>query len=597
MAKKQFDSLIETIRRAMLSETQRDVSFVEHSWWSQLLHYDGRGRRVSNADFRLRDHRGKKLIIAHYLVDLCRCVLMGILWLVYACFDAIRYFVSGKKGDAGRSREDRPASIWVNFLILITILIFSIVGLVFILSFGIRSVVLPPSKMHVNSSGVVSIEQPHLEEQHFFLLNAATGWYRTDIRISKGDKVYITAAGGMYNDVGEMYDKANDNDTLLYPRYSFSYGEKNTENVQYCIYGRKDSAEAQEARFGSLLYQVGKQHIAPQSYNTDSCSSVKQILFDSASRTKPFVFTSDSSGVLFFSFNDILLDPAIIEKICDTSKLDKLHDSGKPYSLRDKLLKLCPEDSLKKYCGKGKKDKKKSCGLKDTLYVLEKFLDPQIWFKDNIGEVLINVRVEKSICNSPLPCRKKAIVGLYRELDHFFCSLHNSPCRFGKNFCDCISRILSKDFCRYIRDIFNSSCIPWFLVGILAIFIIDVLISNSIRRRMRKKNKSKNLTKEEFNVLVMLYAAKIDGSVKGDELDVVLEKSHPTAFAEMKKMLRKMSDIEILSCIAEHASKYTATETDRQELFASVHDIFAADGRHSAMENHLMRVLKKILTK
>lgn len=571
MAKKQFDSLIETIRRAMLSETQRDVSFVEHSWWSQLLHYDGRGRRVSNADFRLRDHRGKKLIIAHYLVDLCRCVLMGILWLVYACFDAIRYFVSGKKGDAGRSREDRPASIWVNFLILITILIFSIVGLVFILSFGIRSVVLPPSKMHVNSSGVVSIEQPHLEEQHFFLLNAATGWYRTDIRISKGDKVYITAAGGMYNDVGEMYDKANDNDTLLYPRYSFSYGEMSTENVQYCIFGRKASAEAQEARFGSLLYQVGKQHIAPQSYNTDSRSSVKQILFDSASRTKPFVFTSDSSGVLFFAFNDILLDSVAICKIY----------KGGSCALRDDLLKLY-KDTVRK----------------DTLKVLlDSIKDSKIWFKDNIGEVLVNVRVEKSICNSPLPCRKKIIVWLYRELDHFFCSLHNSPCRFGKNFCDCISRILSKDFCLYIRDIFNSSCIPWFLVGILAIFIIDVLISNSIRRRMRKKNKSKNLTKEEFNVLVMLYAAKIDGSVKGDELEVVLEKSHPAAFAEMKKMLRKMSDIEILSCIAEHASKYTATETDRQELFASVHEIFAADGRHSAMENHLMRVLKKILTK
>lgn len=559
MAKKQFDSLIETIRRAMLSETQRDVSFVEHSWWSQLLHYDGRGRRVSNADFRLRDHRGKKLIIAHYLVDLFRCLLMGLLWCVYAVVDAIRHVVAGKKGNAGRSREDRPASIWVNFLILITILIFSIVGLVFILSFGIRSVVLPPSKMHVNSSGVISIEQPHLEEQHFFLLNAATGWYRTDIRISEGDKVYITAAGGMYNDVGEMSDKAKNNDTLLYPRYSFSYGEMSTENVQYCIYGRKDSVEAKEARFGSLLYQIGKQHIAPQSYNTDSRSSVKQILFDSVSRTKPFVFTSDSSGVLFFAFNDILLDSVAICKIY----------KGGSCALRDDLLKLY-KDTVRK----------------DTLKVLlDSIKDSKIWFKDNIGEVLINVRVEKSICNSPLPCRKKAIVGVYRELDHFFCSLYYPPCIFSKNFC------------LYIRDIFNSSCIPWILVALLFILLIDVLISNSIRRRMRKKNKSKNLTKEEFNVLVMLYATKIDGSVKGDELEVVLEKSHPVAFAEMKKMLRKMSDIEILSCIAEHASKYIATETDRQELFASVHEIFAADGRHSAMENHLMRVLKKILTK
>ena len=105
------------------------------------------------------------------------------------------------------------------------------------------------------------------------------------------------------------------------------------------------------------------------------------------------------------------------------------------------------------------------------------------------------------------------------------------------------------------------------------------------------------MTKKEFNVMVMLYAAKIDGSIRSEEIEVVLEKSHPEVLADVKKILRKMSDIEILDCIAEHASKYAATEADRQELFGHVHDIIAADGRSSAMESHLLRVLTKILSK
>ncbi len=105
------------------------------------------------------------------------------------------------------------------------------------------------------------------------------------------------------------------------------------------------------------------------------------------------------------------------------------------------------------------------------------------------------------------------------------------------------------------------------------------------------------MTKEEFNVMVMLYAAKIDGSIRSEELEVVMERGQPEVLADVKKMLRKMSDMEILDCIAGHASKYAATEAERQELFGRVHDIIAADGRYSAMESHLLRVLNKILSR
>ena len=99
----------------------------------------------------------------------------------------------------------------------------------------------------------------------------------------------------------------------------------------------------------------------------------------------------------------------------------------------------------------------------------------------------------------------------------------------------------------------------------------------------------------------MLYAAKIDGSVKGDELGVVLAVGNDInqAALDMTAALAE-DDSEVISIYyGQDVDEEKAAELEAalQELFASVHDIFAADGRHSAMENHLMRVLKKILTK
>lgn len=476
MARQKFDSLIETIRRTMLSETQRDVSFIEHSWWSQLLRYEGKGRRVSNGDLHFRKHKGKKLIIAHYFVDLFRIIIMGLLWVIYALVDLVRMAVVGRKQNESQSdgvdreswwkrmrrwwrdREKEPASIWVNFVTLAFFLVISIVFLVFILSFAIRSIVLPPSKMYVNNSGVVSIEQPHMEEHHFFLLNAATAWTQTDIRVSKGDKVYITASGGLYCDIGEMVEKAEANGALLYPRYSYAYGVRNSENIQYCIYGR-NTKDREDARFGSLLYQIRKQHLKPKDFNgNDGNSVVRQVDFDTEYGARPYYFKVQDTGVLFFSFNDILLDSATIGRII----------TDKPCNVYDDLLSSCKIDSAT-----SKEDSIKR--------ILNKCGDTKIWFEDNLGEVLINVRIEKSICNSSLPRYKKVAVWFYRHLDHFSHSCTALPC------CP-----FNKAFIPRLKEMFSSSRIPWILSFLILVFIVDVFVSNRIRKNSKDKTAETN---------------------------------------------------------------------------------------------------------
>ena len=59
------------------------------------------------------------------------------------------------------------------------------------------------------------------------------------------------------------------------------------------------------------------------------------------------------------------------------------------------------------------------------------------------------------------------------------------------------------------------------------------------------------LTKEEFNVLLMLYAASIDGNVRKEEVEEILEQTSPEAYKKVQKSFSKMSDIEVLELINE----------------------------------------------
>lgn len=102
-------------------------------------------------------------------------------------------------------------------------------------------------------------------------------------------------------------------------------------------------------------------------------------------------------------------------------------------------------------------------------------------------------------------------------------------------------------------------------------------------------------TKEEFKVLVMLYAANIDSNIHQDEVYEILQKTDAATYEKVRKMFNKMSDTEILSSIQDNKAQYLADATEKQQMLDDVHSIIAADDRHSAMENQLIRELKRVL--
>lgn len=430
-------SLISTIKQAILTETPSGVGIHERSLLSLLFEYNKQKKAFLKEDFRVHSYRGKSMVITRHIIHFFQTyVVLAFIWLCYAIYNLLHRLITGRK------RGMQPAS-GINTVIASFFIILFFVFLFNILAFLIREVVLSPNGARINEQGVITIEQPFLESQSFLLLNAATYWTPTDIAISKGDNVYITVSGSMYGDIGEMFDKADSNETLLYPRcYYGPHGKKDMGSARYCIYNEDD------AYFGSLLYQIGKPAIGPIAYNHDTFNVVHQLDFDKKGewfKDRNFSFKATENGILYLSFNDILLN----DRLVDSLNSNKSPDNNAK-EIRNDLITHCTYfvyttdtmKSLKKY-------------IKDSIQ------DSTIWFQDNIGEVLVNIRIEKSIWHSDIFWLKKPIVWFNRELSH-------------------IKTIWPWD------ERFLESRFPLFLLILIVYFVLDVTISYLFREKKTK---------------------------------------------------------------------------------------------------------------
>ena len=103
------------------------------------------------------------------------------------------------------------------------------------------------------------------------------------------------------------------------------------------------------------------------------------------------------------------------------------------------------------------------------------------------------------------------------------------------------------------------------------------------------------LTQEELKVLLMLYASSIDGIMHEEEIDLMLEKSDPVTFGKIKKLFKRMSDVELLACINENKGKYIATEESTQRFLNDIKAVVDADGHNASIEEYFVRAIRKML--
>lgn len=445
--------LIDTINDAILTGTNGNSSINEQSFLSHLL--TNRSGRTFFSEKQKQGEKWTSFLMTRWILRCIRWIVMVAIWAIHVVWylivrknksricttwKTIQSWIKNAKNTKGWKKRwirvktvdkqrvrcllDVQSSSVINFSVIAAVFIISISFIVKTVTFAINDYMFPPLNMRANEQGVLTIDQPCLESHSFFLLNASTFWWLTGININKGDKVTFSVSGSMYSDIGEMYSAARDNKKLLYPRARFvpNKTSQDNEGVNYCIYNRLTNCpctQSKDARFGTLLCQVSDEHLPPANSTRQHHDSIEQITQETNS------FKAKRAGMLYLTFNDVLLTREnVIDLLTDQSVDAKTMQKD---LINSKFLDTAQPDST-------------------------------IWFKDNAGEYLVNIRVERNIRKSNLSCSKKTANSILREFEHW---QHRG---------------------------FLKSKVPIMLGIIIIYFLIDIIVSYRVRSRQADNN-------------------------------------------------------------------------------------------------------------
>jgi hypothetical protein len=105
-----------------------------------------------------------------------------------------------------------------------------------------------------------------------------------------------------------------------------------------------------------------------------------------------------------------------------------------------------------------------------------------------------------------------------------------------------------------------------------------------------------NLTKQKFEIFMMLCAAGIDGNIKMSELKRILAEFDYATYNEVFQYFRKLDSPAWLSFFKKHKDEFLATEEDKAAFLADILDILAVDSeKYTLKEENFVKVLEMLL--
>lgn len=303
---------------------------------------------------------------------------MGAVFAFYSAFEWVASRLTGK-------RKNLRQSIRTNSVILFGGMIMTITMTVVMLVFFVKDILLFPADNHINDRGTVTMAQPCGVEHNVMLVNSSEFWAETGIRVLEGDVVKIAASGAFYGNLVDFHDSALKNRSRSYVPDNFhwktdsSLEEVSGDNTQFLVYGRNNE---KRARYGSLLYQIKPEgHLAA----VKNCKDKDQVIFQvNPLKDKAFEFKVKNPGVLCFAINDIYLDDStFINEIIDAD----LQTYADYKSGKTKKRPMLSESTLSKI----KEDPSERKRFVDYILAENRLM----WYNDNIGEILLNVTIER----------------------------------------------------------------------------------------------------------------------------------------------------------------------------------------------------------
>ena len=299
-------------------------------------------------------------------------------------------------------------------ILLTTTFIACLFFIVYSTVFFINEVLLFDKPPVVTESGAIIPQRSCHREQVLFFFSSSERWANTGVHLSKGDRIKISTSGGFHSDVANLTASALLNRKPTYAYYTNEPIEQMDEverrnifeGTENCIYSVKSEDEEVSARFGSVLWTISDENTIHKSNFEDTHREhIYQV--EPVRNAEKFI-EIEESGEIFFSVNDIYLSDQVIRRMCNSidnntpedgslqskTLLAKLHDSGKLFisqkcdgddskleiiSDQDRLIALFNEDYNSLF------DEAPKQNLRE------------MWFNDNIGNIMICVEIERSI--------------------------------------------------------------------------------------------------------------------------------------------------------------------------------------------------------
>ena len=105
-----------------------------------------------------------------------------------------------------------------------------------------------------------------------------------------------------------------------------------------------------------------------------------------------------------------------------------------------------------------------------------------------------------------------------------------------------------------------------------------------------------NLTKEKFEIFMMLCASGIDGNISMKELERICMQFDEKTYKEVFESWKTMTSPAWLSFFKEHKDEFLKTEEEKVAFMADLNDIVAAEeGEVNLKEQNFMKVLEMLI--
>ena len=493
-----INSIIEQILGNSATGTKGNIELKDNSHLWDLIHKNHESESGQGNEFligegikgryeesiRADKHRFHvTYFIYSILVYLIKLMICGF----YKVTSFIRNWFTGDKRDLSQSPR-------FNFIVFITACTFYIMLIVAILIFFIKSVLLFKTDARVNEYGAISMPQSCERENYMFLLNTATFWDNSGIKVIEGDEVSITVSGSFFSDIDEMYKSALNNKKPKFDRTYVTFDKSRESKPDTSVHSyflltnikdilKVDSfskpfdADKESPTFGSLLVAIrdASEH---KPFNQDSIFRKKD-----PDDNKPLTFIADRAGYLNFAVNDEYFDKTCFNIVKDSINLQtklEIYNIARISKIQYETFKktykeiLHPDSNANSsyyYFTEADLETIKKDTVLQTVLGFKGKVDTltswatwnediaKMWYSDNVGDILINVRIKRNQVQGNI-FKPSMMTKSYRMVEDFFLT----P-KFWENkrntlilFVILVILWLSIDYChgisflRYVKD-------------------------------------------------------------------------------------------------------------------------------------------------